>query len=363
MILAAGMLAAATARGAGPRRLVERGNAAFAADAYEEALRAYEEAAAALPEAAEMDFNRGTVHYRQADFAAARRDFLSAALKSRTPALDARARYNLGNAVFREAQDLQNIDAQRSVEFYEQSIRHYREALELDPEMRAAAENIEVARLTIRRVLDELARQEERQQTEETLEQLAEAQKQAAADSRRLQGEQAPEDPGAGDTRRTHEQAAEQQQELRQETEAAAADIPPQEDSSAPEEAARRHLDRALQRQAAAEQELRDGQSGKAAGEQEEAAQALAQALEALRGSPSDRPEPAEENPDKPGPPADEGLADESPPSGGPPPPGAQEHAAVQLPDEARDILNEERDRREQRRRAAIGHRPVERDW
>jgi Ca-activated chloride channel family protein len=154
---------AMTAAADGPWQLVARGNTAYEAGNYDEALQLYDEASVEVPESPRVDFNRGTALYRKGDYEAATEAFKEAALKSRFPDLGSRAKYNLGNCAFRLAEHQRGSDLKKAVEHCRTSIQYYQEALELNPEFKQAAENIERVRLYLKTLLDELKQQQEDQ--------------------------------------------------------------------------------------------------------------------------------------------------------------------------------------------------------
>jgi len=148
-------------------QLVARGNEAFSAGDYEKALSLYEEASVELPESEQVYFNRGAVFYKQENYEKAIEEFKDAALKSVEPGLTSRAKYNLGNCAFRQAQRQRDGDLKEAVEKCQESIAFYREARDLDPEYKKAAENIEIVRLYLKVLFDEQKKKEEQNDEEQ----------------------------------------------------------------------------------------------------------------------------------------------------------------------------------------------------
>lgn len=141
--------------GESPRELVARGNKAFEKGEFETALSLYDEASEELPEAAEVYFNRGTALYKQEEYEEAAKAFKNASLKSEGERLTSRAKYNLGNCAFRQAQGHRDSDLEKTIEYCRASIAFYQEARDLDKEFAKAAENIEIVRLYLKILLDE----------------------------------------------------------------------------------------------------------------------------------------------------------------------------------------------------------------
>ena len=141
---------------ASPTSLIDKGNRAFQQGSYDEALIAYEAASIEAPESPHIYFNKGTIFYMQGDYQKATDMFEQAALKTKDLAFEARAQFNLGNCAFRESLRQRDSDLKKSVEQLERSIYYYKKAFELDPELQDAAHNIEVARLIMKQLLDEV---------------------------------------------------------------------------------------------------------------------------------------------------------------------------------------------------------------
>ena len=150
-------------RGESAGDLVRRGNASYESGSFDEALTLYDEASVSVPESPGISFNRGAVHYRMDDFAAAADAFKEAALHAKDPGLSSRAKFNLGNCAFRKAQRQKDSDLAKAIEHCQESISHYQEAHDLNPDYREAAENIEIVRLYVKVLLDEQKKQQEQQ--------------------------------------------------------------------------------------------------------------------------------------------------------------------------------------------------------
>ena len=194
LILVSLCLGSVTAQAVSARKLIQQGNAAYQSGKFEDALSAYDEASVDAPESPEIYYNRGAVFYRQEDYEQAKAAFEKAALKSVEPDLESRARYNLGNCAFREAERQRDSDLQKSFESCEDAIKHYQDALRRNKDLTKAAENIEIVRLYMKALLDEIEKQkqeqEQQQQQQEDLAQklkeLIERQAKALAESKQL---------------------------------------------------------------------------------------------------------------------------------------------------------------------------------
>jgi hypothetical protein len=175
--------------GESARNLVARGNTAYDEGRYDEALTLYDEASVTVPESPRVYFNRGAAQYRMEDYEAAEGAFKEAAVRAKDPALASRAKYNLGNCAFRNAQRQRDSDLKKAIEHCQESIAHYQEARDLDPNYTEAAENIEIVRLYVKVLLDEQKKKEEQQQQQhEQQENLVEKLQKLIARQKELMG-------------------------------------------------------------------------------------------------------------------------------------------------------------------------------
>jgi Ca-activated chloride channel homolog len=103
----------------------------FEAGAFEEAEASYQELLQQRGPDPRLHYNRGTAAYRRGDFAAAARDF-EAATTAPDLALQQKAYYNLGNALYRWGEQLD--DDSRRIAPWNQALEKYKAALQLQPE-------------------------------------------------------------------------------------------------------------------------------------------------------------------------------------------------------------------------------------
>jgi len=141
-LLTASLLALGAAAGPGDDWL-RRGNAAFARQDYDEALRCYAEAEARTTDPGAVAFNAAAALYRLDRFAEAERYFRRCLENARGPRRP-QALFNLGNCLLKQA-DEKNLDAfARAVQCYEDCLAQ----TDLDKALRGRAENnLELARL------------------------------------------------------------------------------------------------------------------------------------------------------------------------------------------------------------------------
>lgn len=332
-----------------PRALVDAGNRAYGQAQYDQALKAYEEAGNIDPESACVYFNKGAAYYQQKEYDKAKEAFEQASVKADDVKLEARSQYNLGNCMYRQGESQQQSDLQAAVKTFEDGVRFYQRALDLDPELTDAAHNLEVTRLTMKAVMDEIKRrkeeakkQQQQQQDiqdqlkkliadqEQTRNQTAQAAQTPPADSEpppepETEGKDEvqesadttqddtgvpskPLDDLAGQQQKNREDAQNLSQEMAAQTAsqtAPGASEPPEPASpSSPLEQAREHIDQAIGHQEDAEQKLREGDPQAAQTPQDQALEQLKKALDALNnggqaGSQQDGQQKQETPPEK----------------------------------------------------------------
>lgn len=143
---------------------IREGNALFADGQYTEAINKYNEALVEQPAALEPKFNKANGYYRLDDLGEAIDLYQEVAAESKDMTLVAKAKYNLGNCLFQRGTKQRDSDLRKALEDMETSITYWRGVLDIEPENEKAAENIEVARLTIKDILDQIEKQQEQQQ-------------------------------------------------------------------------------------------------------------------------------------------------------------------------------------------------------
>ncbi len=283
----------------GPGAEVGRGNALFDRQEYAAALEAYTAAAAQLPDSPEVAYNQGVTHYALGDYGEAERLFRQVDRTARDLGLVAAARYNLGNSKFQQGMAQREGDLQQALSMLQASVAFYQGALELAPHDQEAARNIEVVRLAIKDILDQLQDQQREQQAQsevaEQLRDLQQRQEEAAAKSAQLANEPPP-DSALSEALR---QLREEQQQISEETAAAARRLDEQAESAQPSgtpspssapdasderrQQATQKLQDAQRQQEQATDRLEGQEPQSAATHQRSAAEDIAAALRALR--------------------------------------------------------------------------------
>ncbi len=205
-------------------RMMNEGNQFYADGQYTEAINKYNEALVEQPAAVEPKFNKANGYYRLDDLGEAIDLYQEVAAESKDMALVAKAKYNLGNCLFQRGTKQRDSDLQKALDDMKTSITYWRGALDIDPENEKAAKNIEVARLTIKDILDQIKKQQEQQKQQGQQDQQQQQGQQSEQDqSRSQQDPNQPQDPNqtqGADQNQDPNQAREQRKPDRQQSQA-----------------------------------------------------------------------------------------------------------------------------------------------
>jgi Ca-activated chloride channel family protein len=135
-------------------KLYEQGN-------FNEAIDKYDQALVQAPQVLEPKFNKANSYYRLDDLGNAIDLYKQVATESKDMKLVARAKYNLGNSYFQQGSKLKDSDLNKALDDLKTAIGSWRGVLDIEPENEKAAKNIEVARLTIKDIIDQLNKQKQ----------------------------------------------------------------------------------------------------------------------------------------------------------------------------------------------------------
>lgn len=355
-------------------RLIDSGNKSWLAGDYDKAIKKYDEAAVDKPESPYVYFNRGTALYKKGDYKSAIEAFEKAALKSKEPEMEAKSRFNLGNCTYREAERQMDSDLKKALEYCRKSILHYQESLKLDPDFKEAAENIEIVRLLMKNILDEIKKKEEEaknkeQQAKENaqdLQKLIKRQENALEKNRQITGSRAAPD----EKKKKLDQLADEQKSITDDTRKLADKVKKQSagQGQKQENPALTHLNNAVKEQEAAEGNLRNSAASNAEKNQENAVKELKDALtppEQNRQQ-GNRQKDQNQQQGRQGQQGKQDRQENKEPSQKQNQQQEKKQAAMQKAsdEDVQDILDEERENKKQRRiRASGGYRDVEKDW
>ncbi|MCK5450414.1 MAG: tetratricopeptide repeat protein [Candidatus Omnitrophica bacterium] len=145
---------------------LKKGNRYYNEEKYEEAVKIYNEALLKDPNDPIVQYNRAAAFYRKKDFENAESSFLNV-LASGEEDLEADAMYNTGNTKYREAESVQENDAQAATETYNEALKFYKSAMELVPENKEAKYNYEFTMKKIEELKAQQQQQDQRQKERE----------------------------------------------------------------------------------------------------------------------------------------------------------------------------------------------------
>jgi len=177
------------------RTSIQRGNELYADGNFNEAINQYDQALIDMPQAPEPKLNKANSYYRLDDLAKAIDLYKEVAAAARDMKLVTKAKYNLGNCFFQEGSKQRDSDLQKALESMKTSITHWRGALDIEPENKKAARNIEVARLTIKDILDQINKQQDPNQPQDPNQSQQQQQNQQGQDQNQQNAEQDPNQP------------------------------------------------------------------------------------------------------------------------------------------------------------------------
>jgi len=174
-----------------------QGNRLYGQGKFDQAIKQYDQALIDSPQALEPKFNKANSYYRLDDLEQAMNLYRQVAADSKDMKLVTRGKYNLGNCWFQQGSKQRDSNLQKAIEDMETAIGHWRSVLDIDPENQKAAKNIEVARLTIKDILDQIKNQQQQDPNQPQDPNQSQQQRQDQQQSQQQQGQDPnkPEDP------------------------------------------------------------------------------------------------------------------------------------------------------------------------
>jgi Ca-activated chloride channel family protein len=140
-----------------------QGNKLYMQGNFNEAINSYDQALLDAPGALEPKFNQANSYYKLDDLGKAMDLYRQVAAETKDMKLVARSKYNLGNSYFQQGSKQKDSNLQKAIDDLKTAISSWRGVLDIEPENKKAAKNIEVARLTIKDLLDQLNKQQQQQ--------------------------------------------------------------------------------------------------------------------------------------------------------------------------------------------------------
>jgi len=186
------------------RDLLRQGNKLYASGKFNGAITQYDQALVEKPQVFEPKFNKANSYYRLDDLAEAIDLFKEVAADSKDMGLVTKAKYNLGNSYFQQGLKQRDSDLQKALDDLKTSINYWRQVLDIEPENEKAAKNIEVARLIIKDIIDQINKQKDKQ---------AEQQEQQQDQQQQQQGQQQQQKSGQDPNQPSPQQQQQPEQE------------------------------------------------------------------------------------------------------------------------------------------------------
>ncbi len=359
-VIGAGLFAfPASSQAASVRSLVNEGNEAYRAEAYERAIGSYDQASEQDPDSPYVALNRANALYRNEKFSDSIEAYEKAVQQSLDQGradLETAGRYNLGNALYKQGEQLGAQNPQGALDLLGKAVRSYKDAYRLNRGLTDAAHNVEVARRLIRQLREQAEQQQQQGEGGEDqdgddgkkneLQDAADKQKELANKSKDLDKDEQQNQDSQSKQRQKQQSddLADQQKDLRDQTEQMSKDADPK---------TKEHLDNATEHQQQAQENLEKNQPKAAEEQQRKAAAELQQAANSQKDQQSGDEQSQQDQQ------AQEQPAEKQPSGQQQPRKSSGEQAMT-----AAEILDKEK-RDKSARQALLKARivPVEKDW
>jgi len=200
-----------------------QGNKLYKQGNFNEAINSYDQALLDTPGAIEPKFNQANSYYRLDDLSKALDLYREVAAESKDMKLVAKSKYNLGNTYFQQGSKHKDSNLQKAIDDMKTAIGSWRGVLDIEPENKKAAKNIEVARLIIKDLLDQLNKQQQDpNQPQDPNQQQQQQNPQPDPNQPQQQQQTAGQDPNhPQDSNQPEEQQQKQQEEQKQQQQVA----------------------------------------------------------------------------------------------------------------------------------------------
>ncbi len=257
---------------------------------YEQAEQAWAQAVEQKPDAGAPVFNRAAAFYKLGDYEQAQKLFTQA-LSLQAPERQKDSFFNIGNSRFMQGLPLAQSDAKAALALWENALKDYDNALEIDPQDKDAAHN----RALVEKYIEELKKQEEQKQQQQDQQQQNDSQQNENKDQSK--DEQSSQQNEQEQKQDQQQQEQEQQSSQDQEEQQNKEDQQQKDDSSSPEEQSSEQQQQSQQEQQQQQPEEtrqpdRSGVPEEAPQPQEQQEQAAAaQAAEQAQEQPQGEPE------------------------------------------------------------------------
>jgi Ca-activated chloride channel family protein len=218
------------------RDSTSQGNKLYKEGNFNEAINSYDQALTEAPGALEPKFNQANSYYRLDDLSKALDLYRQVAAESKDMKLVAKSKYNLGNSYFQQGSKQKDSNLQKSIDDMKTAIGSWRGVLDIEPENTKAAKNIEVARLIIKDLLDQLNKQNQQKDpnqpqdpNQQNQQEKSQSDPNQPKDQQKQQEQAAGQDPNQPQDPNQAEQQKQKQQEEQKQQQQAAPDTTAQE--------------------------------------------------------------------------------------------------------------------------------------
>ena len=181
----------------------------YQAGNFDKSQAEFERRLQATPHSEKLHFNAGAASYKLGDFAKAV-DHFTQSLLSGDPKLREASSYNLGNALVRRGEAAKGNEEKKAD--WKNAIQHYSEALKLDPQNKQAEENREI----VKKMLDDLEKQEKEQQQKQDQQQQKQDQQQQKQDQQQQKQDQQQQKQDQQQQKQDQQQQKQDQQQQKQ---------------------------------------------------------------------------------------------------------------------------------------------------
>lgn len=154
--------------GAGPAgTAVKTGNDLYEAGKYDQAGEIYDKILEEAPQIWPVKYNKANTCFKLGEYDEAIELYKQSASNSEDMDIVARSNYNLGNSFFRRGDVGKISDAQKAIDDYETAISYWRKNLAVSSDNINSARNIELARLRIKELRQQMQNQQQNDQNDQ----------------------------------------------------------------------------------------------------------------------------------------------------------------------------------------------------
>lgn len=137
-------------------RLVEEGNELYRQGLFSDALKKYNKALEEKPDEPEILLNIANCYYRMKNYDSALEFYTRAFEKSKDKEIQAKAKYNTANTLYRLAENIASNNINQAIGFLQRCMNEYRKSVKLKPDFNEAIENAELTGMLIKKLQEEL---------------------------------------------------------------------------------------------------------------------------------------------------------------------------------------------------------------